>query len=55
MTSFFWLAGLSWRMSLAPCFPMTWAAMERVAYARHALVFGDPHTRLVRAFYRGKM
>jgi len=52
--SFFWVAGLPWRVAFARTCPMTWAAMERAAYARHVLVFGDPHRRLVRAFYRGE-
>jgi hypothetical protein len=54
MTSFFYLAGLPWRTFFAPCFPMTWAYMERAALYRHAYVFGNPHYRAVRAFYRGR-
>lgn len=53
MIAAFWLAGLPWRIAFARTCPLTWTAMEHAAYARHALVFGDPHWRLVRAFYRG--
>lgn len=52
---FFFFAGMPWRMGFARCFPMTWAMMERAAYMRHAYVFGNPHARMVRAFYRGRM
>lgn len=51
----FWFAGLPGRMAFAPFFPLSWAVMEHAAYARHALIFGDPHERLVRAFYRGRI
>jgi len=54
MIGVFWVAGLLWRMGFARCFPMTWAVMERAAFARHQHVFGNPHYRAVRAFYRGR-
>ena len=55
MTSFFFFAGIPWRMGFARMYPMTWAMMERAAYARHVYAFGNPHTRWVRAFYRGRI
>ena len=54
MIGAFWFYGAFGRATMGRCMPLTWACMYRAALWRHRVVFGNPHTRAVRAFYYGR-